>query len=104
MALPEFSMRQLLEAGGRNPALQLEAHTLLPELCRFGHLQAGPGEIVIESSPPKLMQAVVSHLMLGSDPRHLVVVSDYGQVRTDDSQLIYLSQTLDASDEMLLLP
>ncbi|MBS99488.1 MAG: hypothetical protein CMI01_12525 [Oceanospirillaceae bacterium] len=95
--------RQLLEAGGRNPALQLEAHTLLPELCRFGHLQAGPGEIVIESSPPKLMQAVVSHLMLGSDPRHLVVVSDYGQVRTDDSQLIYLSQTLDASDEMLLL-
>lgn len=82
---------------------RMSAHTMLPELCRFGHLQAGPAELVLDTDPPRLVQACVSHLMLGSEPRHLVVLSEYGRVDVSTRKVFQLGQIIDASEELILL-
>ncbi|MBR9883552.1 MAG: bifunctional diguanylate cyclase/phosphodiesterase [Oceanospirillales bacterium] len=81
----------------------LVAHMALPELCRFGHLQAGPAELVMESEPPRLVQACVSHLVMDAQPHHLVVLSEHGRVDSTGRQVFQMGQMLDASEELILL-
>lgn len=95
--------RRMLAARGAMLDGRVGAQQLLPELCRFGNLQAGGGELLLDTEPPRLLKAQASHLMLGSRLHHLVVLSEYGQVDNDNRQMFQLVQALDASDEMIML-
>lgn len=95
--------RRMLEVRATAFDAALSAQQLLPELCRFGHLQAGGAELLLESDPPALVHAHSSHLMLGSRLHHLVVLSGFGPIGGQESRMVQLVQAFDASDEMMLL-
>ncbi len=97
------SARRMLKVRSSLDSDRSSVHLLLPELCRFGHLQSGASELLLETEPPRLLHAHASHLMLGSRLHHLVVLSEYGPLSSRDGQLVQLAQVLDASDEMILL-
>lgn len=79
------------------------AQRLLPEVCRYGHLKAGVGELLIESNPPVLLQASVSHLVVGSEPRHMVVLSELGRIQGGERSAGLLHSVLDVAEARFLL-
>jgi len=95
--------RRLLKSRVDDIDEHFAAHLVLPELCRFGHLQAGSAELVVDADPPRLLLAGVSHLLIGAQPHHLVVLSEYGRVDSGGREMFQLGQILDASEEMILL-
>ncbi|MBV1787942.1 EAL domain-containing protein [Marinobacterium sp. D7] len=95
--------RRLLDSRIDDMEEAFSVHKVLPELCRYGHLRAGPAELIVDSEPPKLLQACVSHLLVGGQPHHLIVLSEHGRLDLNGRQEFELGMILDASEEMILL-
>ncbi|GGC02286.1 hypothetical protein GCM10011352_30640 [Marinobacterium zhoushanense] len=95
--------RRLLDCRLEEAEDAFAVHRVLPELCRYGHLRAGPAELIVDSEPPRLLHACVSHLLIGGQPHHLIVLSESGRLDTHGRQEFELGMILNASEEMILL-